>query len=147
MLAVLDLQHFYCAGVADPSTLRVAFDGKLNATAEILLDSKIHCDSNGQKTLACGTAWVDAQGFAKVRTRSVDLVRWHPQTGLLLHSRCTPTAAHCYVMIRAADGAPAVGLDSAEEGICPQLGRGHHGHAYTYHVYHAAQRTRLPAAS
>lgn len=67
-LAVLDLYHMYCSGIGDVSVLKETFDGRLNATAEILLDSKIHCNSNGQKTLACASTWVDAQAFAQVRS-------------------------------------------------------------------------------
>ena len=62
---MVDLHEFFCAGVRDPTAVERVFDGRIEATAELVLTSHIKCDANKQKTLACASSWVDARAFAE----------------------------------------------------------------------------------
>jgi hypothetical protein len=61
-----ELHKYYCTGVQDPAEMVKVFDPvKVNATANLVLQSHIKCDANQQESLACESTWVDARSFAQ----------------------------------------------------------------------------------
>ena len=62
---MIDLEKFYCAGVKDPEAMSASFDGRIEAVASLMLESRIVCKAKGKKAYACGTAWADAHSFAQ----------------------------------------------------------------------------------
>lgn len=62
--AVVGLHKFYCEGVADPMQMAEYFEGRIEATAELMLTSHIKCKANGKRALACASTFVDARSFA-----------------------------------------------------------------------------------
>lgn len=49
----------------DTEALTAAFEGRVEALAELLITAKIRCKAQGAKMLACGYVWEDARAFAK----------------------------------------------------------------------------------